>query len=136
MKLMLKRQYDGYHFSPAMMDIYNPFSLLNAFDSKMLRDNWFASGTPSYLLRLLGHTNERINDLTGKYYDESEFIDYKADVERPLPMIYQSGYLTIKGYNRRTNRFLLDFPNNEVRQGFLSLLASGYLRSRNGEVNS
>ncbi len=136
MKLMLKRQYDGYHFSPAMMDIYNPFSLLNAFDSKMLRDYWFASGTPSYLLRLLGHTNERINDLTGKYYDESEFIDYKADMERPLPMIYQSGYLTIKGYNRRTNRFLLDFPNNEVRQGFLSLLASGYLRSRNGEVNS
>ena len=133
---MLKRQYDGYHFSPAMMDIYNPFSLLNAFDSKMLRDYWFASGTPSYLLRLLGHTNERINDLTGKYYDESEFIDYKADVERPLPMIYQSGYLTIKGYNRRTNRFLLDFPNNEVRQGFLSLLASGYLRSCNGEVNS
>ena len=125
---MLKRQYDGYHFSPAMEDIYNPFSLLNAFDMKMLRDYWFASGTPTYLVRLLNHTNEQINDLTGKYYDASEFIDYKADVERPLPMIYQSGYLTVKGYDQATESFLLDFPNNEVRKGLLSLIASGYLK--------
>ena len=53
-------------------------------------------GFPTYLIRLLSHNNEQINELTGKYYDASEFIDYKADVERPLPMIYQSGYLTIK----------------------------------------
>lgn len=98
MKAILKRQYDGYHFSPAMEDIYNPFSLLNAFAKKMLRDYWFASGTPTYLVRLLNHTNEQVNDLTGKYYDSSDFIDYKADVEQPLPMIYQSGYLTVKGY--------------------------------------
>ena len=136
MKQMLKLQYDGYHFSPAMTDIYNPFSLLNAFDSQMLRDYWFASGTPTYLIRLLNHSNEQINELTGKYYDASMFIDYKADVERPLPMIYQSGYLTIKGCNLRTNRFLLDFPNNEVRKGFLSILAAGYLKSRDEGVNS
>ena len=136
MKQMLKLQYDGYHFSPAMTDIYNPFSLLNAFDSRMLRDYWFASGTPTYLIRLLNHSNEQINELTGKYYDESMFVDYKADVERPLPMIYQSGYLTIKGCNLRTNRFLLDFPNNEVRKGFLSILAAGYLKSRDEGVNS
>lgn len=61
----------------------------------MLRDYWFATGTPSYLIRLLGHSNEQMNELTGKYYDASEFIDYKADVERPLPMIYQSGYLAL-----------------------------------------
>ena len=122
--------------SPAMTDIYNPFSLLNAFDSQMLRDYWFASGTPTYLIRLLNHSNEQINELTGKYYDASMFIDYKADVERPLPMIYQSGYLTIKGCNLRTNRFLLDFPNNEVRKGFLSILAAGYLKSRDEGVNS
>ena len=128
MKAILKRQYDGYHFSPAMEDIYNPFSLLNAFAKKMLRDYWFASGTPTYLVRLLNHTNEQINDLTGKYYDSSEFIDYKADVEQPLPMIYQSGYLTVKGYDQATESFLLDFPNNEVRKGFLSLIASGYLK--------
>ena len=136
MKQMLKLQYDGYHFSPAMKDIYNPFSLLNAFDSRMLRDYWFASGTPTYLIRLLNHSNEQINELTGKYYDASMFIDYKADIERPLPMIYQSGYLTIKGCNLRTNRYLLDFPNNEVRKGFLSILAAGYLKSRDEGVNS
>ena len=136
MRKMLKQQYDGYHFSPAMQDIYNPFSLLNAFDMKMLRDYWFATGTPTYLIRLLGHNNEQINELTGKYYDASEFIDYKADVERPLPMIYQSGYLTIKDYKMRTNRFLLDFPNNEVRKGFLSILAAGYLKSREEGVSS
>ena len=94
----------------------------------MLRNYWFASGTPSYLLRLLGHTNEQMNDLTGKYYDESEFIDYKADVERPLPMIYQSGYLTIKDYDFPTRTYLLDFPNNEVRQGFLTMIAANYLK--------
>ena len=128
MKEMLKRQYDGYHFSPALTDIYNPFSLLNAFDKKMLRDYWFASGTPTYLIRLLNHSNEQMNDLTGKYYDDSEFVDYKADVERPLPMIYQSGYLTIKDYDESTCSFLLDFPNNEVRKGFLNLIAYHYMR--------
>ena len=128
MKLMLKLQYDGYHFSPAMTDIYNPFSLLNAFAKKMINVYWFASGTPTYLVRLLNHTNEQINDLTGKYYDASMFIDYKADVERPLPMIYQSGYLTIKDYEPLTRTYLLDFPNNEVRQGFLTMIAANYLK--------
>ena len=69
-----------------------------------------------------------MNELTGKYYAPEEFIDYKADVERPLPMIYQSGYLTIKAYDMRRNRFLLDFPNNEVKNGFLTALATSYLR--------
>ncbi|MGN0309373.1 MAG: ATP-binding protein [Bacteroides sp.] len=136
MKVMLKLQYDGYHFSPAMKDIYNPFSLLNAFDMKMLRDYWFASGTPTYLIRLLNHSNEQMNDLTGKYYKSQLFIDYKADVEMPLPMIYQSGYLTIKGYRPMTETYLLDFPNNEVREGFLTLVASNYLKSRNERLSS
>mgnify|MGYP000776183380 CR=1 FL=1 len=95
MKERLKAQYDGYHFSENMLDIYNPFSILNAFDSLQIRDYWFASGTPTYLVRLLQHSNEQINELVGQYYDASLFADYKADVERPLPMIYQSGYLTI-----------------------------------------
>ena len=135
MKRMLRLQYDGYHFSPAMKDIYNPFSLLNAFDMRILRDYWFASGTPTYLIRLLSHSNEQINDLTGKYYDESMFVDYKADVERPLPMIYQSGYLTIKGYDLLTRTYLLDFPNNEVRQGFLTLIASNYLKTKEEPIS-
>lgn len=124
MRQLLKRHYDGYHFSEAMTDIYNPFSVLNAFSSGALRDFWFASGTPTYLIRLLNHTQENLNELTGKYYDTSDFVDYRADIERPLPMIYQSGYLTIKDYDPLTNTYLLDLPNNEVKRGFATLIAT------------
>ncbi|MCR8874108.1 ATP-binding protein [Phocaeicola barnesiae] len=130
MRKMLKQKYDGYHFSKRMTDIYNPFSVLNALDSRDLRNYWFSSGTPTYLIRLLAHFKENMNELTGKYYRPEEFIDYKADVEQPLPMIYQSGYLTIKDYDMRRNRFLLDFPNNEVKDGFLTALATSYLQPK------
>ena len=99
-------------------------------DSRDLRNFWFSSGTPTYLIRLLTHFKENMNELTGKYYRPEEFIDYKADVEQPLPMIYQSGYLTIKDYDMRRNRFLLDFPNNEVKDGFLTALTTSYLQPK------
>lgn len=130
MRAMLKSHYDGYHFSDSMTDIYNPFSLLNAFDAQRISDYWFKSGTPTYLIRLLSHTDENMSDITGKYYAPEEFIDYKANVEQPLPMIYQSGYLTIKEFDIRRNMFLLDYPNNEVKKGFLSLIASNYFKTR------
>lgn len=136
MKAWLKRQYDGYHFSINMVDIYNPFSILNALAMQEIRDYWFASGTPSYLIRLLQHSREHINELVGKYYEPALFIDYKADVERPLPMIYQSGYLTVKEYNPRMGTYLLDFPNNEVRKGFLTLLSANYFKPGSNEVGS
>lgn len=126
----LKRHYDGYHFGENMTDIYNPFSLLNAFDNQRIRDYWFASGTPSYLIRLMNHFHEGIDELTSKYYLPDEFINYKADIEYPLPMIYQSGYLTIKDYDKESNLFLLDFPNNEVKSGFLAMVATNYLQCR------
>lgn len=129
MKVRLKRRYDGYHFSKGMADVYNPFSLLNAFEHKDIDDYWFRSGTPTYLIRLLSHNNEDLNELTGKYYRTSEFIDYKADVEKPLPMIFQSGYLTIKDCDRDMNIYLLDFPNDEVKSGFVSLVAANYFKS-------
>ena len=129
----LKQHYDGYHFSERMTDVYNPFSLLNAFAQNTVRDYWFASGTPTYLIRLLSHSDENLNELVGRYYDTREFVDYKADTERPLPMIYQSGYLTIKGYDRDTRAFLLDYPNDEVKGGFISPVASSYLNDRREE---
>lgn len=79
----------------------------------------FASGTPTYLIRLLAHTQENLNKLIERYYDARDFVGYRADVERPLPMIYQSGYLTIKAYDRLTDTYLLDFPNDEVKRGLL-----------------
>ena len=128
MKEILKQRYDGYHFSIRMVDVYNPFSLLNVFDSKRLADYWFKSGTPTYLVHLLARTRENLDELTGRYYFEREFEDYKATAEKPLPMIYQSGYLTIKDYNWEEETFLLDFPNNEVKAGFLTAVASNYLK--------
>ena len=126
---MLRKRYDGYHFSSEMTGVFNPFSLLNCFNKLEMRNYWFATGTPTYLMRLLSHSDKNINELVGRYYEESQFIDYKADVERPLPMIYQSGYLTVKGYNERRRKYLLDFPNEEVRSGFVSILASDYFNS-------
>ena len=130
MRHLLKKHYDGYHFSRRLADIFNPFSVLNALKSHDLEDYWFGSGTPTYLVRLLSHTQENLNELTGRYYATSEFVDYRADVERPLPMIYQSGYLTIKAYDALTGTYLLDFPNNEVKRGFATAVATGYLQPR------
>ncbi len=128
-KSQLKQRYNGYHFSKRMTDIYNPFSLLNTFKSEDARDYWFASGTPSYLMRLLAHSNEDIQGIIARSYEAQEFVDYRATVEAPVPMIYQSGYLTIKGYNREDDEYKLDFPNHEVASGFLTLLASGYFQT-------
>ena len=130
MRQLLKQQYDGYHFSPRLEDVYNPFSLLNVFKKQNIADYWFSTGTPTYLVRLLSHAQEGLDEMTGRYYDRREFVDYKATEERPLPMIYQSGYLTIKDYNWEDGTFLLDFPNNEVKKGFLAMVAADYLKSR------
>lgn len=130
MKAKLKRQFDGYHFSRRLIGVYNPFSILRAFNEMWIDDYWFKTGSPTYLVRLLAHDNEHINELVGKYYTTQDFDDYKADVERPLPMIYQSGYLTVKKYKRSTNSYLLDFPNDEVRRGFITLLTSSYLKPK------
>ena len=130
MKYRLKRKFDGYHFSPNMLDIYNPFSILNAMSKKILSDYWFATGTPTYLVRLLSHCKDNMNELTGRYYPREAFVDYRADVEAPLPMIYQSGYLTIKDWNMDMDSYLLDFPNDEVKRGFVTMLATSYLQIR------
>ena len=126
----IKRMYDGYHFSRNMTDIYNPFSLLSALRNGILEEFWFRTGTPTYLIKLMRHFNEDIDEIISKQYNASQFVDYRADEQRPLPMIYQSGYLTIKGYNARTNSFRLDFPNNEVKQGFVTMLANDYLKTK------
>ena len=126
---LLKETYDGYHFSEAMTDVYNPFSLLNAFKTRKMRDYWFATGTPTYLVRLLNHSNESIQEIINRTYLPQEFVDYRATVEAPVPMIYQSGYLTIKGYDRELNEYKLDFPNNEVASGFLTMLTASYFNA-------
>ncbi len=134
MKYKLKRKFDGYHFSPNMLDIYNPFSILNSLSKKILSDFWFRTGIPTYLIRLLSHCKENLNELTGKYYPTSSFVDYRADVEAPLPMIYQSGYLTIKDWNMNHDSYLLDFPNDEVKNGFQTIVQHAKEYAASGKI--
>ena len=94
------------------------------------------TGTSDYLVRLLSRSDENMEEMLMGEYTPSAFADYKATVEMPLPMIYQSGYLTIKGYDRETELFRLDFPNEEVRRGFLSMLASGYISKSDARMES
>ena len=123
---MLRRKFDGYHFSERLTGVYNPFSILNTFDSQKIDNYWFSTGTPAYLMRLMADNDVVVNELAGKYYSPSEFIDYKATKQMPLPMLYQSGYLTVKKYDMEFNSYLLDFPNDEVRMGILSLISASY----------
>ena len=129
-KQEIKRMYDGYHFSEAMTDIYNPYSLLSALDKRRIEEFWFRTGTPTYLIKLMRHFNEDINEIISRQYNASQFVDYRADEQRPLPMIYQSGYLTIKSYSPISKSYRLDFPNNEVKQGFVTMIANDYLKTK------
>ena len=125
----LKLHYDGYHFSENLTDIYNPFSVLNALYSRNISDYWTTNGIPLYLVRLINNFHGDIDELINKYYLPNEFINYKADAEYPLPMIYQSGYLTIKDYDKESNLFLLDFPNNEAKNSFFTMVTTNYSTS-------
>ena len=135
-KSMLKKLYNGYHFSKVLLDIYNPFSIINAFD-KMSPDNyWYRSGSLKYLVRLLEAHHSNMQELTSKSYESQCFIDYRGDDEDPLAMLYQSGYLTIKGYDRHYDEYTLDYPNVEVGGSFLKLVASSYLKKPEAQISS
>lgn len=135
MKQLLKQRYDGYHFSKSMTDIYNPFSLINCFASNEMRNFWFTSGTPTYLVKLIGGHQINLQRDLAKSYAPEQFANYRADSQQPIPMLYQSGYLTISGYDMPTESYELDFPNQEVRRGFLDLIATDYLKPAD-DINS
>ena len=124
MKVLLKKQYDGYHFSEALVDIYNPFSVINAFDKLKLDNYWYKSGTPTYLVKLIEGHNVNMQKLTSRGYESQYFVDYRADAEEPLAMLYQSGYLTIKSYDEHYGEYTLDYPNVEVSKGFEILMGN------------
>ena len=115
----LKQNYDGYHFSEGMTDIYNPFSLFNAFDSGQLKDYWFESGTPGALIDMLAQMPQlQLSDIDGVECASSAFDRAFTSYKAPLPVLYQSGYLTIKHYDRELDAYTLGLPNGEVRRGF------------------
>lgn len=122
----LKRRYDGYHFSRVCPDIYNPFSLLNVFAANEYANYWIASGTPSLLVQQLKRTRMDLNRLVSVEAGESGLSGLDIDNIRPVALLYQSGYLTIKGYDSKYELYHLGLPNAEVEEGFLQYLLPYY----------
>ena len=131
----MRSRYDGYHFHPDGAGLFNPFSVLNAFDAQEFGDYWFQTGTPTYLVDLLKESDYDLRLLVdGVEVTSSAFSEYRAEVNNPLPMIYQSCYLTIKDYDKEVGLYTLGFPNDEVRYGFLNFLIPYYTRVTDDET--
>lgn len=127
MFLKIKERYDGYHFPAVSEDIYNPFSLLNAFDDDELTNSWFASGTPTFLIHQMQHFRTDIMAMDGLEAPSSAFDKPTESMTNALPLLYQSGYLTIKDYDSETQAYTLAIPNQEVRIGYVEGLLPTYI---------
>jgi hypothetical protein len=124
----MKKRYDGYHFSNESEGMYNPFSVLNTLSKRYFADYWFKTGTPTFLVNLLKKENFDIRNLDGDITIPARSInDYRVDGNNPVPILYQSGYLTIKGYKKQFDAYILGFPNEEVEYGFLNELLPAYV---------
>ena len=122
----MARMYDGYHFVPNCPGLYNPFSVLNALDAQTFGSYWFATGTPTYLVKLLRLHDYNLQSLSDEYVTEDILNSIDVASTNPVPVIYQSGYLTIKGYSARFRTYRLGFPNEEVEDGFFRFLLPFY----------
>ena len=123
---VLKENYDGYHFTEDSIGIYNPFSLLNTFAKRKFGNYWFETGTPTYLVELLKMHDYDLHEMAHVETDEDTLNSVDSSSTNPIPVIYQSGYLTIKGYDPRFRVYRLGFPNKEVEEGFMEYLLPFY----------
>lgn len=123
----LRKYYDGYHFSEKSEDVFNPFSLIKALNSKTIASYWFGSGTPSYLIKVLQKYHVNVMDIEKPGVSVDDFDVSPEQMTSPLPLLYQSGYLTIKKYNPITKSYKLGYPNMEVKIGMLKSLSPNYL---------
>ncbi|MDE6338512.1 MAG: ATP-binding protein [Muribaculaceae bacterium] len=123
----LRNRYDGYHFSVKSPDIYNPFSLINVFANKDWGDYWFSSGTPTFLVRLIERGDYYFRDIAPYSIHKTALESAGLLDKNPIPAFYQSGYLTIKDYDRDYQTYSLDYPNEEVKRGFLDFLLQSYI---------
>ena len=126
----LAEMYDGYHFCEDSEGMYNPFSVLNTFDSLKFKEYWFETGTPSFLVQVMKDTDYDITRLSDEEIDAPSLMDVDMVYHNPIPLLYQSGYLTIKGFEPEFGMYHLGFPNREVKHGFLNFLVKYYTPSR------
>jgi len=131
----MSRWYDGYLFARHGTGIFNPYSVLNALDRKEFGNYWFTTGTPTFLINMLRKVNFTIPDMAdGIVAKQEAFTAYRSSMNEPLPLFYQSGYLTIKGYDPEYQRYTLGFPNYEVRYSFLNWLLPEYFKDASGDT--
>ena len=130
----IKFKYDGYHFACSAEAVFNPFSLLNALGDRLLKNYWFASGTPTFLIKQLQHFHTDITSLDSLDVPESAFDQPTENMKDALPLLYQSGYLTIKDYDPDTEAYYLAIPNQEVRVGYIYGLLPTYTGLNSGDV--
>ena len=124
----LKARYDGYHFSPDMSkDVYNPFSVLNALSSCQLQNYWFSTGTPTFLVKLLKDGQYKIQHLSEGDITATDLSGKDSLFTEPVALLYQTGYLTIKGFDKDFDSYSLGFPNKEVELSFLRFLLPKYV---------
>jgi hypothetical protein len=130
---VLRVNYDGYHFCEDSVGIYNPFSLLCTFQSNKIKSYWFETGTPSYLVYLLKRHNFNLEQMATAEVDEDVLNSVDSQSKNPIPVIYQSGYLTIKDFDPEFGLYTLGFPNKEVENGFLKFLLPNYTSIDNSQ---
>ena len=123
----LKRQYDGYHFAAKSPGVYNPFSLLYAMDTEQIGNYWFATGTPTFLVNMIRKFHTDITAIDNSKAEAEEFDTPTEDMHSILPLFYQSGYITIKDYDPRSQRYTLGYPNEEVKVGMMRCLLPYYV---------
>ena len=126
----LRQRYDGYHFCPNASGMYNPFSVLLALQKREYGSFWFSTGTPTYLVQLMKEADLNPYALSGYEASSSELDSIQISVDNPIAVLYQSGYLTIKGYDSRFKVYTLDYPNDEVKEGFVNFLVPYYTYSK------
>ena len=126
----MKKRYDGYHFSENSVGMYNPFSVLNTLSKKAFGDYWFATGTPTLMVKLLQTTSFNLYNIVDTPVTADLLGRVDSMKENPLPVIYQSGYLTIKGYDKEFREYQLGFPNQEVESGFINYLLPIYTNAQ------
>ncbi len=125
----LAQLYDGYHFSHDVEGVYNPFSLLKCFSEKDSGSYWFENGTPTFLVKTLQNQPMQLSAImNGRKATENKFKDYDTDSHNMLSVIYQSGYLTIKGFNKEERIYTLNFPNKEIENGFLNVVLQKFVK--------
>ncbi|MCD8291891.1 MAG: ATP-binding protein [Prevotella sp.] len=131
----LEKLYDGYHFAPNSAGMYNPFSLLNTLKSKEFGKYWYRTGTPTFLVKMLQKKNYNLNNLQNETVTAEMFDGVESLDDSPIPLLYQCGYLTITGYDKRFDKYHLGFPNLEVEQGFTNFLLPFYIRNKDKKAS-